>query len=150
MFEKRIRSEIEISGTPQEVWGVLTDFASYPEWNPGFDSVEGRVAVGETLRVTFAKEGGKGQTLHPKVLVADPGREFSWIGRLLIPSIFDGEHHFEIHELEPGRVRFVQWERFSGILTPFLRKLIDVDTPSTFEKVNAALADRVRARQDAA
>jgi hypothetical protein len=60
-----------------------------------------------------------------------------------MPGIFDGEHRFEIHETEPGRVRFVQGERFKGLMVPFLRKLIEVDTATTFTKVNAALGARV-------
>jgi hypothetical protein len=37
----------------------------------------------------------------------------------------------------------VQGERFKGVLVPFLRKLIEVDTATTFAKVNDALARRV-------
>jgi hypothetical protein len=150
MFRDEISSEREIDATPDEVWAVLTDFARYREWNPGFEKAEGRAQVGETLHLTFAKQGGKGMTMHPTVLVADPGRELRWLGRLGLPGIFDGEHRFEIQELAPGRVRFIQAERFSGVLVPFLRKLVRVDTPAMFEAVNAALADRVGRRKGAA
>jgi len=37
----------------------------------------------------------------------------------------------------------VQSERFRGLLVPFLRKLIEVDTAATFVAVNEALAARV-------
>jgi hypothetical protein len=150
MFSNEIRSETVIEGTAAEVWEVLADFARYREWNPGFEKAEGRAAVGETLHLTFAKEGGRGMKMHPTVLVAEPGRELRWLGRLWLPGIFDGEHRFEIQEIEPGRVRFVQSERFSGLLVPFLRKTIEVDTLGTFQKVNAALAARVVERGAAA
>jgi hypothetical protein len=150
MFRDEISSEIEIDATPEDVWAALTDFARYHEWNPGFEKAEGRAAVGETLHLTFAKQGGKGMKMHPTVLAADPGRELRWLGRLWLPGIFDGEHRFEIQEIEPGRVRFVQAERFSGVLVPFLRKLIRVDTLAMFEAVNAALAERVSRRKGAA
>ena len=150
MFRNEIRSEIQIDASPDQVWSALTDFARYEEWNPGFEKAEGRAAVGETLRLTFAKQGGRGMTMRPKVLVADPGRELRWLGRLGLPGIFDGEHRFEIEQIEHGRVGFVQSERFSGVLVPFLRKLIEVDTLAMFHKVNAALAERVRGTQAAA
>ena len=35
---------------------------------------------------------------------------------LVVSGIFDGEHRFLIEEAGPGRVRFVQSERFGGIL----------------------------------
>jgi hypothetical protein len=150
VFRKEIRSETTIEGTPTQVWDVLSDFSRYREWNPGFETAEGRAVVGETLHLTFAKEGGRGMTMHPTVLVADPGRELRWLGRLWIPGIFDGEHRFEIQEVEHGRVRFVQDERFRGVLVPFLRKMIEVDTLATFHEVNAALAARVGERGAAA
>jgi hypothetical protein len=150
MFKDEISSEIEIDATPEDVWAVLTDFARYPEWNPGFERAEGSAQVGETLRLTFAKQGGKGMKMQPTVLVADAGRELRWLGRLWVPGIFDGEHRFEIHASEPGRVRFVQAERFRGVLVPFLRKLIRVDTLAMFGAVNAALAERAGRRKGAA
>jgi hypothetical protein len=143
MFRNEIRSETTIEGTAEEVWGVLSDFGSYSEWNPGMQQVLGEAKAGTRLHVRFQLNGGRVMTMKPTVLVAEPGRELRWLGRLLMPGIFDGEHRFEIQETEPGRVRFVQGERFKGLLVPFLRKLIEVDTATTFTKVNDALAARV-------
>jgi hypothetical protein len=151
MFTRQISSETEFSGTAQGVWETLSDLGSYPQWNPGFTEAGGRIEVGETLHLTFAKaDGSAGTRLHPTVLVADPGHELRWLGRLIMPGILDAEHSFQIHETEPGRVRFVQSERFRGVLVPFLRKLIEVDTLSMFKRVNAALAERVGASGAAA
>jgi hypothetical protein len=82
-------------------------------------------------------------TMRPTVLVAEPARELRWLGRLIMPGLFDGEHRFTIEEREPSRVTFSQDERFRGLLVPFLRKLIEVDTLTTFHAVNEALARRV-------
>jgi hypothetical protein len=46
-------------------------------------------------------------------------------------------------------VRLVQSERFRGLLVPFLRRMIEVDTLATFDRVNAALAARVAERRQA-
>jgi len=144
MFSNEIRTEIEVEGTAQEVWDTLTDFESYSEWNTGFVKAEGRAAVGETLHITFSQKADKTMDMHPTVLVADPGHELRWLGRLVMPGIFDGEHRFEINETEPGRVTFVQSERFRGVLVPFVRKMIEGNTLSMLERVNADLAKRVR------
>jgi hypothetical protein len=150
MFTREIRTEVEIDGTAQQVWDTLTDFHSYSQWNTGFVKAAGRAEVGETLHITFAQKPGKTMDMHPTVLVADPGRELRWLGRLLMPGIFDGEHRFEIHETEPGHVTFVQTERFSGVLVPFVRSMIEGNTLSMLARVNADLAARVRARWTAA
>jgi hypothetical protein len=89
--------------------------------------------------------------MHPTVLAAEPGGELRWIGHLLIPGIFEGEHRFLIEEAGPGRVRFVQSERFGGILLPLLwRKLRDGGTAKGFGAMNEALARRVAERRETA
>ena len=146
MFTNEIRTEIEIEGTAQEVWDTLTDFESYREWNTGFVQAFGRAEVGETLHITFSQKAGRTMKMRPTVLVAEPRHELRWLGRLLLPGIFDGEHRFEIHETAPGRVTFVQSEEFRGVLVPFLRSMIEGNTRSMLQRVNADLAARVRSR----
>ena len=150
MFSKHITSEVIFEATPEQAWAVLSDFAAYGEWNPGFPSVVGRAEVGAKLDVKFSLSGGRTMTMHPKVLVADSPRELRWLGHLLVPYVFDGEHRFQIEEVEPGRVRLVQSERFRGLLVPFARKMIEVSTAATFAEVNDAFARRVGERRDAA
>ena len=140
-----IRSEIQVEATPDQVWKVLSDFEAYREWNPAFVSVDGIAEEGTRLDIRFKLKGDRSIRMRPTVLVAEPGRELRWLGRLFVPGLFDGEHRFEIHEEAPGRVRFVQAERFRGLLVPFLKRLIEVDTVAMFERVNAALVERVEA-----
>ncbi|HEY6567026.1 MAG TPA: SRPBCC domain-containing protein [Actinomycetota bacterium] len=147
MLRNEIRTETTIAGTAAEVWDVLSDFTHYGEWNPAMRSVQGNAVVGERLTIEFERSAGKTMTLRPTVLAADPGHELRWMGRLLLPGIFDGEHRFEIHEDEPGTVRFVQGERFSGVLVPFLRKMIEGETLDQFRRVNDALTARVHAKR---
>jgi hypothetical protein len=144
-FRNEIRREIAIDATADRVWDVLTDFGAYGEWNPAFVSVEGTAEAGTRLDIRFALKGDRAIRMRPTVLAAEPGRELRWLGRLFVPGLFDGEHRFEIHEGSPGSVRFVQGERFRGLLVPFLKRLIEVDTVAMFERVNAALAERVEA-----
>jgi len=140
-----IRSEIQMEATPDQVWQVLSDFGAYQEWNPAFVSVECVAEEGTRLDIRFKLKGDRSIRMRPTVLVVEPGRELRWLGRLFVPGLFDGEHRFEIHEEAPGRVRFVQAERFRGLLVPFLKRLIEVDTVAMFERVNAALVERVEA-----
>jgi hypothetical protein len=52
----------------------------------------------------------------PTVIVASPNQELRWLGHFLLPGVFDGEHYFQLEAISPGRVRFIQGEKFSGIL----------------------------------
>jgi hypothetical protein len=62
-----------------------------------------------------------------------------------IPGIFDGEHRFSIEPIGPDRVRFVQAERFSGVLTPVILRFIGESTREGFAAMNQALKTRAEA-----
>jgi hypothetical protein len=136
---KEVHTEIEIDAPAERVWRVLTDFAAYPEWNPFVRRVEGEVKVGARLRVSIEPPGGRGMSFCPAVLVADADRELRWLGHLWAPGLFDGEHSFVIESLGGGRVRFIQRERFGGLLVPVFSKMLDGATRRGFEEMNRAL-----------
>ena len=143
---RELRTEIEFEGTPQEVWDVLTDLPTYGEWNPFIKEISGEARTGAKLEVRMEPEGERAMTFRPTVLTVEPGREFKWLGHLLVPGVFDGEHRWLIEEIGPGRVRFTQSERFGGILLPLLwKKLRDGGTAKGFRAMNEALAARVAA-----
>ena len=89
-LRNEIRTEIEMEGTAQEVWDVLADFPRHPEWNPGMTKIEGAPVTGERLAVTFSMASGRTIVMKPRVLVAEPGRELRWMGRMFVPGLFDG------------------------------------------------------------
>ena len=134
-----LHTEIEIEASAARVWAVLADFVSYPQWNPFIRSVEGVPRQGARLRITIQPSGGRAMRFSPVVLVAEAGRELRWLGRFLIPGLFDGEHSFVIAPLPDGKVRFQQNERFSGILVGLLRAGLERDTRRGFEEMNRAL-----------
>ena len=137
-----LRTEIDINASGERVWRVLTDFSAYGEWNPFITSISGEVRRGARLKVRVQPSGGRGMTFRPTVLAADRNRELRWVGRLLFPGIFDGEHAFLITPLENGRVRLRQQETFRGLLVPLLRRLLDGQTRAGFEAMNRALKER--------
>ena len=141
---KELSTEIEFDATPQEVWDVLVDLPAYADWNPFMKKIQGEPKTGAKLEVRMEPEGERAMTFRPTVLTAEPGRELKWLGHLLVPGIFDGEHRWLIEETGSGRVRFTQSERFGGILVPLLwKKLRDGGTAKGFRAMNEALARRV-------
>ncbi len=142
---KELCSQIEIQASAERVWQLLTDFASFPQWNPFIRRASGNVQVGERLEVNIQPSGASGMTFRPTVLKAEPNRELRWLGRLLIPGLFDGEHIFTIEPLGTNRVRFVQREIFTGLLVPLFTRGLDTNTRRGFEEMNQAL--KVRAEQ---
>ena len=141
MYE--IQTEIEIEADAPEVWNVLTAFDEYPEWNPFVRRIEGALAVGEQLSVQLDQAGGKPMGLKPRVVFVEDGSKFGWLGKLLLPKIFDGTHSFEIQPLSEGRTLFKHYEHFSGVLVPLFRGMFENKTRPAFEAMNRALKQRV-------
>jgi hypothetical protein len=140
-----LRAEIEIDAEPAQVWAVLMDFETYPDWNPFITSIDGGTSVGARLRARLQPAGGRGITMSPSVTVNEPSIAFGWLGKLGgVPHLFDGAHRFELQPIDGGaRTRFVQSERFRGILLPLVRRSILPATLHGFEAMNHALAARV-------
>jgi len=136
-----LSSEIEINASPETVWKLLTDTSRFPEWNPFIRRLSGELKVGQKLTVFVQPPGGSGMEFKPEVLKVEPGRELRWLGNLMIPGLFDGEHIFQIEPLGDGHVRFHQREIFSGILVPLLKKFLDSDTRRGFDAMNRRLKE---------
>ena len=138
MFERRIETNIEINAPAVRVWALLADFARMPTWNPLIKSNPGNSAQGDRLSVYIAPPGKSGMRFKPTVLTARPERELRWLGHLLIPGVFDGEHYFLLEPIGDGKTRLMQGERFSGLLVGLLSGTLSA-TEAGFKAMNTAL-----------
>ena len=138
MVERRIETNIEINAPAVRIWGLLTDFARMSSWNPFIKSISGNLAQGDRLSVYIAPPGKAGMRFKPTVLTVRPERELRWLGHLLIPGVFDGEHYFLLEPIGVGRTRLVQGEKFSGLLVGLLSGTLSA-TEAGFKAMNTAL-----------
>jgi len=138
---RRIATAVDIDAPAAAVWRVLVDFPAYPEWNPFIRRIAGEPKVGARLEVTAQPQGGKPMTFRPIVRVAEPARELRWLGRVLVPGIFDGEHAFII-EPRSGGCRLRHEETFRGLLVPAFGTMLD-GLAHAFAELNTALKRRV-------
>jgi len=139
---REISQTIEIDASPDQVWSVLTDTGSFPSWNPFIRKLEGQLTVGAKLLVVIQPPGRRQSTFRPTVLAAAPARELRWLGRLLIPGLFDGEHSLRLEPTPNGGTRFTQAEKFNGILVAPFKGVLD-STAMGFQQMNEALKARV-------
>jgi hypothetical protein len=141
-MSKQLTSQIDIDATPERVWQVLSDFGSYPQWNPFITKAEGEAQPSSRLVMRMQPVGARGVTLHPTVLEATPHRRMRWKGRHGMRGIFDAEHSFTITPREEGGVRLSQDERFTGVLVPLMARSLDRHTVPAFAAMNTALKHR--------
>lgn len=140
MFQRHIETAIDIMAPPDRVWEILTDFPSFPTWNPFIVSAYGKATAGTWLEVHVKPRGRRAMMFRPTVLAAEPDRELRWRGRLLLPGLFDAEHGFRIED-RSGTVHFVHDETFSGLLVGLVRGTLAA-TRAGMEAMNAALKER--------
>ena len=141
-------TEIEIDAPAERVWDVLTDFASYPEWNPMIIRASGELRPGERLKIRFEPEGSRGHTFRPKLLTVDPNRELRWLGWPRFPGLFDTEHYWIIDERPGGRTHLLHGTVVYGLLAPLAGKVMEKQSRGPFEMMNRAHKERAEALED--
>jgi hypothetical protein len=140
-----LTTSTHVDAPPETVWRVLTDFDEYPEWNP-FLRVTGRANEGAHLSVELRPPGRRATTFRPTVTRVESGRELRWLGHLLVPGIYDGEHRFRVDPEGDGS-RLTQSERFEGLLVGVVNRWLGVgaSVEAGFEAMNGALKSRAEA-----
>jgi hypothetical protein len=141
-MSKELVSSIDIEAPAAMVWEILIDFAAFPTWNPFIVEAQGRVQVGERVSLRMQPVIGSAMTLHPRVVELVEGRRLRWLGRLGLPGLFDADHLFIVEPSAVAESRFIQRERFTGALVPFVRRSLDRGTLPAFQAMNAAIKDR--------
>lgn len=143
---RSVQATVHIDSDPVEVWLALTDFASYPEWNPFITAVQGQLRPGRRLSLRLVPEGKPEYSFHPRVLSVTPGEQFCWLGRTLFPWILDGFHCFHVEPDEPG-ARFTQREDFHGVLVAPLWSRVGHRIEGGMRAMNSALKDRLEGHE---
>jgi hypothetical protein len=138
---KEVRTEIELKASPERVWQVFTDLASFRDWNPFIKEAEGELKVGSKLRIVLYPPGGLRMELRPEVLSVVANMEVSWRGR--IPGVFTGEHRFTMKRTGDNGTRFIQRSTFAGLATRLFRGDFVEGMRWGFEAMEVALKERV-------
>ncbi|OAP64141.1 hypothetical protein AYL99_00113 [Fonsecaea erecta] len=145
-------SSIVIDAPPQDVWNVLVDFSSWPDWNTWFSSIRAHSTPLElgTL-VTFtntmsdtAKPGtytARITTWHPETT------EFAWKGGPLpewLGWTLRGHHWFKLVAEDDGKkTLFDHGEDVEGLLSMLVPESMMRDLVKQLDKFNGELKRRV-------
>jgi hypothetical protein len=141
---KRIETVVEIAAPASVVWRELSAVAAYASWNPFITRFEGEVRAGTQVEVRIEPPGGRPMTFQPTITDVQDGTRLEWLGKLVVPGVFDGRHSFHVEHIAPDRSRLTQVEEFSGALVPFMPKTLE-KTRQGFDAMNEAL--RLRAER---
>ncbi|WP_406661933.1 SRPBCC domain-containing protein [Methanolobus sp. ZRKC3] len=139
---RKICTDIIIDSPAENVWDILTDFEKYEKWNPFLHIKNGKAEAGSRPEVLIQPPGSRAMLFNPEITKVDNMRDFRWMGKLWIKGLFNGEHVFRIEILDENRTRFIQCERFRGILAPIIIHLIGTNVQKGFENMNISLKNK--------
>jgi len=135
-----VKTEIVINAPRAKVWAILTDFKSYPAWNPFITRIEGPLTVGGTITADLHTTNLKPRTVNAKILIVEPEHQLRWQGSL--PGLFSGEHYWILRDRPDGGTDLEQSEVFRGVMAPFIKpERLRVD----YEAMNKAMKARAEA-----
>lgn len=139
------RTSFEIEASDERVWAVLTDFESYPDWNPSLPSISGELREGCTVSLTLGMPGRPNPKVEARLLEVTPNRRLTWHGNVGADRLFAGDREFVIDWLDDGRVRFTHHENVTGLLAPVFELLMGSSVQRSHDDFNQALKRRAEA-----
>lgn len=139
--KKEIQTDIIIDAPKEKVWAILTDFESFPQWNPFVIKLTGKPQAGARLEATLQPAGQKPTVFKPVLQQCQQNEALSWLGSMPL-NMFNGYHYFRIEEVDESRVKFIQGEKFSGWLSGPVLKKVGAATHEGFIAMNKALKQR--------
>jgi hypothetical protein len=129
-----------IAASPDVVWSVLVDGASWSAWDSGVDGVEGRIAPGET--VTIRSQAAPGRAFPVKVTAFEPPHRMVFSGGMPL-GLFKGVRTYSLSPSENG-TEFHMREEYTGPLLRLIWRSMP-DLGPSFRQ----FADGLRARVEA-
>lgn len=142
----QINTELAIDAPASDVWKVLTDFTSYPQWNPVITRIEGSPIVGEKISFKIC--------VFPKIelpimaceilIASEQNKELRWRGPAvpILDALVTGEHFFMVQAMGETKSRFIHGENFSGLVVPALTPLLQTRLTALYSAMNKALKER--------
>lgn len=137
-------TEILINARPEQVWKVMTDTASYPEWSEIMIKMDGKIVDQGKIDVLFKMGPNAKPQLFHNTLFVQEGVEFYW-SQVQALGIKD-RHCFRIEATGDGKTRFIQSDQVLGGLTWLIgKRAVDLQL-SIYPLFNRALKAEVERR----
>ena len=137
---KQYHTSINIDGTLNEVWRELTNFKSYPDWNPIVGKLEGEMKEGQKISTYIVPLK---QTYHPVLLSYHKNRELLWQGTLGAKFLLAAKHYYRLKAVSATRTELQHGEYFTGLFSYFLPGTFVSKMRTAFEQHNILLKQNI-------
>ena len=128
-----------IAASPEAVWAVLSDGGSWATWDSGVDAVEGRIAMGETIKIRA--QAAPGRTFPVNVTTFEPPVQLRFSGGMPL-GLFRGVRTYDLSRDAGGGTTFHMREQYTGPLLALIWRSMP-DLGPSFDKFAQGLKRRV-------
>jgi hypothetical protein len=128
-----------VAASPEAVWAVLTDGASWSAWDSGVDAVEGRIAPGEAIKIR--SQAAPRGTFPVRVTAFEPSARLRFSGGMPF-GLFRGVRNYTLSPDPGGGTAFHMREEYSGPLLGLIWRSMP-DLGPSFDRFARGLKQRV-------
>lgn len=132
---------VTIQAPADLVWGVLTDFSAYPDWNPFTVKAESSLQLGESV-VLYIPQGrsGKLNTQTFVLEVFDAPNKIAWrLPKLGHKWLFNAYREQTINATSASSCTYATSDAFAGLMAGKIHKAQGAWVEKSFHKLAAAL-----------
>lgn len=110
----RIEHRIGVAASSDVIWQLLSDLDGWPRWNPLYTEAKGRLAIGDTLKLTEAIPGRPSEPITAVIVDWEPRAQILWRrdAGLMSRSV----RYLEIESLSETGCIFANGAFFHGML----------------------------------
>lgn len=141
---RECRASRTIDAPATTVWDLLTDAASYDDWNDAVISIEGPIRQGQTIKLVSVVDPKR--TFKLKVTEMREPSRMVWSDGMPL-GLFKGERTYTVTDRGDGRSEFRMVEQFTGPLAGLITKAIP-DMTDSFTTFADSLKTAAEARAD--
>lgn len=134
-----LHASIEIAAPCAQVWKIITDFSSYPQWNPLITHVQGNLQMDAKIIQTVQIHAKKRVRQSQQIRLIDAPYRLCWGTKIFHPRLLAAERWQYVEAISDHRCRYTTYDDFSGLLSPIVRHLYQVSLQQGFERMALAL-----------
>lgn len=139
----KIEHRIGLTVSAETVWEAIADIEAWPEWNPLYKRVQGKLRIGERLLIEATYPGRAAMTLQPTIVDWVPNDQIHW-RESLMGGLASAYRFIEIEKMGENGCIFSNGEAYRGWLGPRVLRARRRWLRAGFEAMGEAVRARVQ------
>jgi hypothetical protein len=143
-MQRAVEHRTGVQAPAEILWEVISDFATWGDWNPVHPRIEGALRIGTPLNVEVVLGDAPGTVVEAVVQDWVPYEQLHWRTKRL-RGFVTAIRYLEIEKMGPANATFSNGELFVGALV----RLVSRDERRRLRAAYARMGEAVRDRAEA-